>query len=79
LLRMTMPAEQVDAIGSAPIAAAAPVAPAAPLASAARRSGASPLVRLLTELDRRPSVTELRVDKGDTVVHWRRARSDHAR
>jgi oxaloacetate decarboxylase alpha subunit len=73
LLRMTMPAEQVDAmLAGAP--AAAPVAAPAP---ALTPPGTSPIVTLLRELDRRPAVSRLRVEKGETVVEWRRG-SDHA-
>jgi len=65
LLRLTMPAEQVDAmVASAPLTAG--VGPAAP-------NGRHPLVKLLRELAKRPSVTELRVRKGDELVEWRRA------
>ena len=64
LLRLTMPEEQVDAMvagrGSAP-----------PLPAA--RPGRDPLVTLLSELARRPSVSYLRLEKGDDVVVWRRA------
>jgi len=65
LLRLTMPAEQVDAmVASAPLTAG--VGPAAP-------NGRHPLVKLLREVAKRPSVTELRVRKGDELVEWRRA------
>ena len=59
LLRLTMPAEQVDAmVGGAP---------------AGRTPGRrSPLVTLLRELDRRPEITYLSLAKGDTNVVWRR-------
>ena len=69
LLRLTMPAEQVDAMvrRARTTAATAPRAPQAP--GAAR----SPLVTLLRGLAERPSISELTVHKdGDTVV-WRRA------
>jgi oxaloacetate decarboxylase alpha subunit len=59
LLRLTMPAEQVDAMVSG--------APAEPVG---RRS---PLVTLLRELDRRPEITYLQLGKGDTRLLWRRA------
>jgi oxaloacetate decarboxylase (Na+ extruding) subunit alpha len=59
LLRLTMPAEQVEAIG------AGPPAPA--------RAGRHPVVTLLHELAKRPSVAALRVQKGDDLVVWRRA------
>jgi len=59
LLRLTMPAEQVDAmVGGAP---------------AGRTPGRrSPLVTLLRELDRRPEITYLSLAKGGTNVLWRR-------
>ncbi len=60
LLRLTMPGEQVDAIGTAPPARAAP-------------SGRSPVVTLLQEVAKRKSITQLRVQKGDDLVVWRRA------
>jgi oxaloacetate decarboxylase alpha subunit len=68
LLRLTMPAEQVDAMvaaskGERPVPA---------------RAGRDPLVRLLHEVARRPAITELRLTRGDTVVHWRRAEGEHA-
>jgi oxaloacetate decarboxylase alpha subunit len=61
LLRLTMPAEQVDAMVSGS-------APAEPLA----RPGRDPLVRLLAELAKR-DVGYLRLEKGDDLVVWRRA------
>jgi oxaloacetate decarboxylase alpha subunit len=64
LLRLTMPAEQVDAM-----VAASAEPPAAPLA----RPGRDPLVRLLSELAKRESVGYLRLEKGDDLVVWRRA------
>jgi oxaloacetate decarboxylase (Na+ extruding) subunit alpha len=60
LLRLTMPAEQVDAIGTAQPARAAP-------------SGRNPVVTLLQEVAKRKSITQLRVQKGDDLVVWRRA------
>jgi oxaloacetate decarboxylase alpha subunit len=60
LLRLTMPAEQVDAMVSGAPADSAP----------GRRS---PLVTLLRELERRPDVTYLSLAKGETNVLWRRA------
>ncbi len=67
LLRLTMPAEQVDAM----VAARDGGAPA-PLAAA--RPGRSPLVTLLQELERRPALTSVEISAadGDRVV-WRRA------
>lgn len=67
LLRLTMPEEQVDAM----VAARDGSRPAPPPAA---RPGRSPLVTLLSELARRPAITEFELtqDQGDTVV-WRRA------
>jgi oxaloacetate decarboxylase (Na+ extruding) subunit alpha len=63
LLRLTMPAEQVDAM----IAARGHPAPLP-----AARPGRAPLVDLLRELSRRPSITHFSLVKdGDTVV-WHR-------
>jgi len=63
LLRLTMPAEQVDAMIEARGKAPAPAA----------RPGRNPLVTLLQELARRPAISELALTQaGDTVV-WRRA------
>jgi oxaloacetate decarboxylase alpha subunit len=61
LLRLTMPAEQVDAM----VQGAPPQQPAGP-----RRN---PLVTLLRELERRPAVRYARVAKGDTKLVWRRS------
>jgi oxaloacetate decarboxylase (Na+ extruding) subunit alpha len=66
LLRLTMPAEQVDAM----VAASTGERPTPP------RPGRDPLVRLLHEVARRPSITELRLVRGDTEVHYRRAAED---
>jgi oxaloacetate decarboxylase alpha subunit len=64
LLRLTMPAEQVDAM----IAARGHPAPLP-----AARPGRAPLIDLLRELSQRPSITHFSLVKdGDTVV-WRRA------
>ncbi len=64
LLRLTMPAEQVDAM----IEARGKPSPAP-----AARPGRSPLVTLLHELARRPDISELELTQnGDTLV-WRRA------
>ncbi len=67
LLRLTMPAEQVDAMIAARDRPGSAPAPAA-------RPGRSPLVTLLHELARRPAITEFELTNrvGDTVV-WRRA------
>jgi oxaloacetate decarboxylase alpha subunit len=65
LLRLTMPAEQVDAMLSSP--------PASELAPSITRPGQDPLVRLLKEVGKRRSITYMRLEKGDDVVVWRRA------
>ena len=65
LLRLTMPQEQVDAMRAAPSIAEQPA-----LGSAGSRA---PLVQLLRELERRPAISYLRVEKGDDLVVWRRA------
>ena len=65
LLRLTMPEEQVDAA----LAAQAPPTRAGP-------PGRDPVVTLLQEVARRRSRSrQLRVQKGDDLVVWRRARS----
>jgi oxaloacetate decarboxylase alpha subunit len=64
LLRLTMPAEQVDAMVEARGRPAPP--PAA-------RPGRSPVVTLLAELERRPSITEFSLAKDGETVVWRRA------
>jgi oxaloacetate decarboxylase (Na+ extruding) subunit alpha len=66
LLRLTMPAEQVDAMVAARDGGS-------PTLLAAARPGRSPLVTLLRELERRPSLSsvEVRTGAGDRVV-WRR-------
>jgi oxaloacetate decarboxylase alpha subunit len=63
LLRLTMPAEQVDAM----IAASKAERPAPP------RPGRDPLVRLLREVARRPAITYLRLEKAEDVVEYRRS------
>ncbi len=63
LLRLTMPAEQVDAM------LASSAAPAHPAVRPARH----PVVTLLRALEQRSSVTQLRVRKDDDLVEWRRA------
>jgi oxaloacetate decarboxylase (Na+ extruding) subunit alpha len=64
LLRLTMPAEQVDAM----IAASTGERPAP------ARPGRDPLVRLLHEVARRPAITYLRLEKGEDVVEYRRSK-----
>jgi oxaloacetate decarboxylase alpha subunit len=70
LLRLTMPAEQVDAM----VQASRGERPAPP------RPGRDPLVRLLHEVSRRPTITYMRLEKGEDVVEYRRARKagEHA-
>jgi oxaloacetate decarboxylase (Na+ extruding) subunit alpha len=71
LLRLTMPEEQVDAM----LAEHRPAAGR----EAVARPGRSPVVRLLRELDRRPSIEYLHLRTDDEVVEWRRAeRADAA-
>ena len=65
LLRLTMPEEQVDAIGLGPPAAATP-----PPASS---SGGSPVATLLREVVERKAIRYLRVETSDELVEWRRA------
>jgi oxaloacetate decarboxylase alpha subunit len=67
LLRLTMPGEQVEAM----LAARSPSSPTP--RPAARGTGRHPVVTLLQEVARRPSITHLRVQKGDDLVEWRRA------
>jgi hypothetical protein len=59
-----MPAEQVDAMCAAP--------PTSLAAARPRRAGQAPVVHLLRELARRPSVTYARLTTGDSTVEWRR-------
>jgi oxaloacetate decarboxylase (Na+ extruding) subunit alpha len=63
LLRLTMPAEQVDAM----VEASGGERPAPP------RPGRDPVVRLLDEVSRRRSITYMHVRTGDGVVEYRRA------
>jgi oxaloacetate decarboxylase alpha subunit len=67
LLRLTMPGEQVDAIGSP---APARVAPRRD--SVAERPDQSPVATLLDEVARRSAITHLRVETDDELVEWRR-------
>ncbi|HEY3727012.1 MAG TPA: hypothetical protein VGL51_07555 [Solirubrobacteraceae bacterium] len=68
LLRLTMPAEQVDAM----VAARDRTDRAGPPLAAAR-PGRSPLVALLRELERRPALTDVEIAVGDGErVVWRR-------
>jgi oxaloacetate decarboxylase alpha subunit len=62
LLRMTMPAEQVDAMLEAS-RGERPVAP---------RPGRDPVVRLLAEVAKRPSIGYLRFEKDGALVEYRR-------
>ena len=65
LLRLTMPEEQVDAIGLGPPAAATP--------PPATSSGGSPVATLLREVVERKAIRYLRVQTSDELVEWRRA------
>jgi oxaloacetate decarboxylase alpha subunit len=66
LLRLTMPEEQVDAmLASAPTPARVERPPAP-------RSAVHPVVTLLREVVARPEIRQLRVQKGDELVVWRR-------
>jgi len=64
LLRLTMPAEQVDAMVAARSAAGAP--------AAAARAAASPLVTLLRELEQRPEISRFELVKDGDEVVWSR-------
>ena len=63
LLRLTMPEEQVDAM----VAARDAARPAPPPAA---RPGRSPLVTLLSELARRPAITEFALDPRRAATRW---------
>jgi oxaloacetate decarboxylase (Na+ extruding) subunit alpha len=65
LLRLTMPEEQVDAIGLGP--------PAAATTLLATSSRGSPVATLLREVVERKAVRYLRVQTSDELVEWRRA------
>ena len=65
LLRLTMPEEQVDAIGLGP--------PAAATAPRATSSNGSPVATLLREVAERKAIRYLRVQASDELVEWRRA------
>jgi oxaloacetate decarboxylase (Na+ extruding) subunit alpha len=67
LLRLTMPAEQVDAM-VASVSASTSAAHTPPHAPAR-----APVVTLLQALAERPSVSQLTVSKGTDTVVWRRA------
>ena len=67
LLRLTMPQEQVDAIG-----ASAPPRAATRRASTSERPEQHAVATLLDEVARRPAITHLRVETGDELVEWRR-------
>ncbi|MGZ4294486.1 MAG: biotin carboxyl carrier protein, partial [Solirubrobacteraceae bacterium] len=68
LLRLTMPAEQVDAMVGARDGSAGHRGGPLPAA----RPGRAPLVTLLTELERRPSLTSVELQTADERVVWRR-------
>jgi oxaloacetate decarboxylase alpha subunit len=65
LLRLTMPEEQVDAMKASP--------PATERMRDLVRPGRDPLVRLLQEVERRKSISYMRLEKESDVVVWRRA------
>ena len=67
LLRLTMPKEQVDAIGATAAGHAAPRR-----TSTSERPEHDPVVTLLDEVAKRPSITHLRVETDDELVEWRR-------
>lgn len=69
LLRLTMAPEHVDAMLAGP----QPEPVRGP-----RRRDRAPVVSLLDELQRRPSITDFHLTKDDTSVHWRRAKADRA-
>jgi oxaloacetate decarboxylase alpha subunit len=74
LLRLTMPAEQVDAM----VATSRAERPAPQFAPSRARD---PLVRLLHEVSRRRAITYMRLEKGDDLVEYRRtpeAGGEHA-
>jgi len=66
LLRLTMPAEQVDAIQTLP--AERPRTRPSPPSTASQ----APIVRLLHELERRPGIAYVRVEDDEDLVVWRR-------
>ena len=68
LLRLTMPAEQVDAMAA--VRDGAGTKPRGPLPAA--RPGRSPLVTLLKELERRPLLTSVEIRTDAERVVWRR-------
>ncbi len=68
LLRLTMPAEQVDAMAAARDGANGHARGPLPAA----RPGRSPLVTLLSELDRRPSLTSVDITTDAERIAWRR-------
>lgn len=68
LLRLTMPAEQVEAM----VAARAQPSPLAATAGAPRRDGPAPIVTLLRGLADRPDVTSFSLTSEPDTVVWRR-------
>jgi oxaloacetate decarboxylase alpha subunit len=71
LLRLTMPAEQVDAMLASPPSAAEPTR--APAPTLIPQPGRHPIVTLLDEVSRRKDIKSIRVRKGDELVVYRRA------
>jgi oxaloacetate decarboxylase alpha subunit len=72
LLRLTMPAEQVDAMIATRDGGGGRAGGAGAYPLPAARPGRSPLVTLLRELERRPSLTSVEISSGDEHVTWRR-------
>jgi oxaloacetate decarboxylase (Na+ extruding) subunit alpha len=72
LLRLTMPAEQVDAMVAARDGGAGRIGGVGGYPLPAARPGRSPLVTLLRELERRPALTSVEIETPDERVRWRR-------
>jgi oxaloacetate decarboxylase alpha subunit len=69
LLRLTMPAEQVDSIGASAPSRAAPGPRQMP---AWKTPTQHPVATLLDEVAKRRSITHLRVQSADELIEWRR-------
>jgi hypothetical protein len=67
LLRLTMPGEQVDAIGTT-----APERVAPPQSPVSARAVHHPAATLLDEVAARPAIAHLRVESTDELIEWRR-------
>jgi oxaloacetate decarboxylase alpha subunit len=70
LLRLTMPQEQVDAIGTQPGPERSSTA--SRQQSVSRRPASHPVATLLDEVARRLEIAHLRVETDDELVEWRR-------